>query len=36
MAELGAPTQEIPPSRIIVSDEADHSRRSYTECSVAV
>ena len=35
MAELGAPTGEVVPSQVIVSDEGDHPRRSYTERSVA-
>ena len=35
MAELGAPTEEIVLSQVIVSDDVDHSRRSYTDYSVA-
>ena len=35
MAELGPPTAEIVPAHVIVSDEVDHSRRSYTVCSAA-
>ena len=34
-AALGAPTEEIVPAHVIVSDEVEDSRPSYTLCSVA-